>query len=140
MPKATAGAIIYRKNNGSPEIFLTKRNINPFKDYWCLPGGHIDQFETAEKAVIREVKEETNLDFDPHFLFYLDEIFPEMDLHNVVMMFHGKATGIPEADPGEVSDSGWFLLDEALKMDLAFEHQKALKIWTRSSGTALRDL
>lgn len=30
-------------------------------NHWALPGGHIDFFETAKKAVIRELKEETNL-------------------------------------------------------------------------------
>ena len=137
MPKATAGAIIYRKNNASLEIFLTRRNINPFKDHWCLPGGHIDQFETAEKAIIREVKEETNLDYVPHFLCYLDEIFPAMELHNIVMMFHGEATGSPKADPGEVSDIGWFQMEEALKMDLAFDHHKALKIFKKEIAPLL---
>jgi len=131
MPKATAGAIIYRKNGISFEIFMTERNINPFKGYWCFPGGHIDQFETAEKAIIREVKEETNLDYSPRFLCYQDEIFPEMELHNIVMMFHGEATGSPKADPGEVSNIGWFQLEEALNMDLAFEHHKALKIFKK---------
>lgn len=131
MPKATVGAIIYRKNRLSPEILLTKRNINPFKDYWCLPGGHIEEFEPAEKSVIREVKEETGLDFSPDFLCYLDEIFPEMTLHNVVMMFYGKATSSPKADPHEVSDIGWFPLEEAMKMDLAFRHNAALDIFKK---------
>jgi 8-oxo-dGTP diphosphatase len=130
MPKATAGAIIYRKNNAVPEILLTRRNINPFKNYWCLPGGHIDQFEPAKKAVIREVKEETNLDYSPHFLCCLDEIFPEMELHNVVLMYYGKATGNSKAQPGEVSDIKWFKFKEALKMDLAFRHNEALKIFS----------
>lgn len=144
MPKATAGAIIYRNSSASLEIFLTKRNINPFKDFWCLPGGHIEEFEPAEKAIIREVKEETNLDYSPLFLCYLDEIFPDMELHNVVVMFYGKASGVPKADPGEVSDSGWFRLDKALKMDLAFQHHKALKIFQQKlnhlQSGALRDL
>ncbi len=130
MPKATAGAIIYRKNGVSFDIFMTKRNIQPFKDYWCLPGGHIEDFEPAFSAIVREVKEETNLDYSPRFLCYLDEIFPEMDLHNVVMMFYGEASGIPKADPGEVSDAGWFGLEEAMKMDLAFQHNEALKIFS----------
>lgn len=133
MPKATAGAIIYRKRNDSFEILMTKRNINPFKDYWCLPGGHIDQYEPSEKAIIREVKEETGLDYSPHFLCYLDEIFPDMELHNVVMMFYGKATSTPKADPVEVSDIGWFPLEEALKMDLAFKHNDALKVFSEKS-------
>jgi 8-oxo-dGTP diphosphatase len=129
IPKATAGAIIYRNVNASYEILLTKRDVNPFKDYWCLPGGHIDQYEPAEDAIIREVKEETDLDFSPLFLCYLDEIFPEMKLHNVVMMFYGQAAGIPKANPGEVSGIGWFSLEEAMKMDLAFCHNQALEIF-----------
>lgn len=129
MPKATAGAIIYRRVNASYEILLTKRDVNPFNGYWCLPGGHIDQYEPAEDAVIREVKEETDLVFSPLFLCYLDEIFAEMKLHNVVMMFYGQAAGIPKANPGEVSDIGWLSLEEAMKMDLAFCHNAALKIF-----------
>jgi len=42
MPKATVGAIIHPSENERSTILLTKRNVNPFKDHWCLPGGHID--------------------------------------------------------------------------------------------------
>ena len=127
MPKTTVGAIIFRENNSSVELLLTKRNIPPFKNYWCLPGGHVEQYEDAETAIIREVKEETNLDFSPHFLCYLDEIFPEMDLHNVVLIFYGTATNTPKAEPEEVSDIGWFGIEEAMHMELAFTHGAALK-------------
>ena len=133
MPKATVGAIIYKKENDSLQILLTKRNVNPFKYYWCFPGGHIEEFEDTVQAIIREVKEETNLDFDPDYLCYLDEIFPEMNLHNIVQMFYGEAANTPKADPGEVSDIGWFSLEEALKMDLAFRHNEALKIFKRQN-------
>jgi 8-oxo-dGTP diphosphatase len=136
MPKATAGAIIYREDSALIEILLTRRNIQPFKDYWCLPGGHIEQFEKAETAVIREVKEETNLDFSPQFLCYLDEIFLEMEIHNVVMIFFGTATNTPKADPGEVSDLRWFQLEETLKMDLAFSHNAALRIFKKQIGSS----
>lgn len=134
MPNATAGAIIYRKVNDNFEILLTRRNIEPFKDYWCLPGGHIDEYEKAENAIIREVKEETNLDFKPHFLCYLDEIYIDNKVHNVVIIYYGTASNIIKADPGEVSDIKWFNIQEALNMTLAFEHNKALQIFKNQTN------
>lgn len=55
MKEAVIGIII------TPEkkIVLTKRADTPI---WVLPGGGIDDGETPEIAVIREVKEETGLD------------------------------------------------------------------------------
>lgn len=52
-----ASAIITRGN----QILLMHRK-KAGKEYWVLPGGGVEQGETAEAAVAREVKEETNLD------------------------------------------------------------------------------
>lgn len=131
-PKTTAGSIIYR-NNGK-EILLTKRNVEPFKGYWCIPGGHIELYEKARDAAIREVKEETNLDIDPEFLCYLDEIFPEKEIHNVVMIFSGTASGEIKKNDDEVKEIKWFDIDEAIKMDLAFNHNEALDFFKVKKG------
>jgi 8-oxo-dGTP diphosphatase len=125
-PKATAGAIIHHPEEGKNIILLTKRNIQPFKDFWCLPGGHIEMNETARHAAIREVEEETGLQFEPEYLFYFDEIFPEMNLHNVVQMFYGPGYGQPIADPGEVNEIKWISIDNALDQNLAFTHGEVL--------------
>jgi ADP-ribose pyrophosphatase YjhB (NUDIX family) len=44
------------------KIFLVKRDTVPFRGYWALPRGRVDPGETVERAVEREVKEETGLD------------------------------------------------------------------------------
>jgi len=42
-------------------IILIKRKFAPFKDKYALPGGFIKYNEDPEQAIIREVREETNL-------------------------------------------------------------------------------
>lgn len=125
--RATACAVIEKDN----KILLVKRNHEPFNQYWTLPGGHIDFGETAEQAVIREVKEESGLTFTPNFLHYRDEIYPEMNWHGEVLIFHGSAEGKEKIDGKEIIDIKWFDLEEAIKMKLAFEHEKTLEIYQK---------
>lgn len=47
--------------NNKDEILLMKRKIEPFKNLWGIPGGHVEYGERVEQAVLREVKEETGL-------------------------------------------------------------------------------
>lgn len=56
-PKITVDGIILKDE----KILLIKRKNEPYKDNWALPGGFVEYGETVEKAVIREVLEETGL-------------------------------------------------------------------------------
>jgi thiamine-phosphate diphosphorylase len=55
---STASVVI----NENQEILLVKRNIEPKKGEWCLPGGFIELYEKSEECCLRELKEETNLE------------------------------------------------------------------------------
>lgn len=46
-------------------ILITKRNIEPKKGQWALPGGYLDMGETWQKGCAREVFEEVGLETDP---------------------------------------------------------------------------
>jgi 8-oxo-dGTP diphosphatase len=132
MPKSTVAAIIHPAGDRRT-ILLTRRNVNPFNGLWCLPGGHIEDFEPAETAVRREVKEETGLDFAPDtFVGWFEEIFPEHRFHAVALAFAGAGSGATEQQPDEVSEMAWFALDEALSMPLAFTHNLVLQHYARS--------
>ena len=121
-PKVTCGAII-RKGD---KILLTKRNVRPYKGYWCLPGGHIELWEKAEKAIQREVKEEIGLNFKPKFFRYYDEFLYKIKWHALVLFFTGKANGKIKTNK-EVKEFKWFKEKEIKKLKLAFFHKKVLK-------------
>ena len=128
MTKATVAAILSPSARERRTVLLTKRTIAPFKGCWCLPGGHIDPLETAEKAVVREVAEETGLTMHaPEFIGYSDEIFPEHNFHAEALIFCGTATGEFAAQAEEVADIGWFSLIHAQLLQLAFRHNDILQ-------------
>ena len=47
-------AIIINNN----KILLTQRGYGEYKDKWEFPGGKIEENETKEETIIREIKEE----------------------------------------------------------------------------------
>ncbi|MFH0884956.1 MAG: NUDIX hydrolase [Candidatus Micrarchaeota archaeon] len=46
------------------KILLIRRGAEPFKGQWAVPGGRIEDGETAEECARREMKEETGLDVE----------------------------------------------------------------------------
>ena len=99
-----------------------------------MPGGHIDPFERASDAVAREVMEETGLVFEGRFLGYQDEIIHERQIHAVVLIFVGTATGDLKAAQGEIREVRWFSLDEARNLSLAFMHNAILDAYAAAMG------
>ena len=58
----TAAAGIALIFNPDRQLLVTRRKNEPARDTLDLPGGFIEPDETAEQGLIREVKEELNLD------------------------------------------------------------------------------
>ena len=57
-PKPTVALICPKRD----EILLVKRAEEPGKGLWGLPGGFIELEESPERAAVRELKEETQLE------------------------------------------------------------------------------
>lgn len=62
--------------NEDGELLVSTRAHEPAKGTLDLPGGFVDMYETGEEAIIREVKEETNLDIiGVHYLYSIPNIY-----------------------------------------------------------------
>ena len=57
-PYVGVGVVVFRND----EVLLAKRNKEPRKDGWSIPGGAQELGETVEDAAYREISEETGLE------------------------------------------------------------------------------
>ena len=63
-------AIIFENDKGEFLLYLRDNKPGiPFPGYWDLIGGHVEEGETPEQALVREVKEELDIDLK-EYTFY----------------------------------------------------------------------
>lgn len=86
---------------------------------WENAGGEIDEGETPEVAIVREIKEELGVDFTIEKRIYEDDFKSGEDIWHVII-FGGSITGTPQVmDPEETMEIRWFSLAELKSVDLA---------------------
>ena len=116
-PEPTVGALIFNKEG---EIFLM--TSPKWKGKYVVPGGHIELGETMEQALIREIKEETNLDiFDIKFITMQEFIFDEQfhkKRHFIFLDYACRTDGTEVILNKEGSNYIWTSIDEALKLPI----------------------
>lgn len=119
------GAFILNDNN---ELLLQKRAVPAEKGCWSIPGGRLEMFETLNQAVVRETKEETDLDIEVvNLMGICDHIIKAENAHWVATNYLCKIKS-GEAkimEPDKASDMKWFSLD-SLPENLTITTKKAL--------------
>ena len=86
---ATVG-IIY---NEKGQLLVATRAQEPAKGTYDLPGGFVDMYETAEECMVREIKEETNLEvISTDYLFSTPNIYvySDFEVHTLDMVYKCK--------------------------------------------------
>lgn len=123
---AGAGAVILNENK---QILLLLRGKSPEAGYWTIPGGAIEMFETVEKAVEREVFEETGLIVQiDDLLGVTNHIIPNERLHWIAPCFSVKVLrGVAyNREPTKHKDMQWFNLNN-IPNNITITTKKALE-------------
>ena len=117
---AASGIILKDK-----KILLVKRSnyTKIYPEYWACPGGRAEVGETPEQNVIREIKEEVNLNFKP------TEILTTATWQNrFLYRFLGTWRGTIKIQEEELTDFGWFTYEEAKQLALAFDYGEVIEL------------
>jgi 8-oxo-dGTP diphosphatase len=128
-PAVTVDCLIYSGKGQLKEVLLIKRNNEPFKGMWALPGGFLGMDETLEQAAIRELREETGIGVNHLEQFHtFDRIDRDPRHRTISTVFIGKIdqdrpTVMAGSDAGE---AGWFNLTHLPR--LAFDHEDIIQL------------
>ena len=113
--RVVAAVIKAVNKNGEDIIFATQRGDGEFKDGWEFPGGKIEEGETPQEALKREIMEELDtqitvgelidtIEYDyPTFHLSMDCFWCEVVKGNLVLK--------------EAEDAKWLKKDELAKVD-----------------------
>lgn len=115
--------------NSEGRIFAQKRSMSrkKFPGCWDLPGGGVDEGETIEQAVQRELKEELNFDLDliESIARIFDYTLPqemrsdwENPRHRIVqVVVTVKDYSSPILEEGKADELGWFGHDNLQRLE-----------------------
>jgi 8-oxo-dGTP diphosphatase len=106
-------------------IVAVKRGVNPFKDQWCLPCGHINRKENPKAAGRRETLEECSLQV--RLISQINSCTPQvegLDLNDLVLIYMAHAIGGELRHGSDARDARIFSVDELPKLCFS-SHQLA---------------
>lgn len=116
LPKIIASALVEKDG----KFLLVKETLEDNKDYWIVPGGHVEFGEKIKDTVKREIKEETNLDIEiVKFMDFKEAIFAKHGYHTVIFFFLAKPlTDEIVLSEEKVLDAKFFTKEELKDLNL----------------------
>lgn len=131
----TTDAVLHQ----SGYILLIRRGEFPFKKYWALPGGYLEQGITIKQNMVKELREETCVKLPEKILeksIVRTEIFdnPSRDprgrtiTHGFFIDLGYPVEKLPKVKGGDdAAEAKWFHLSEIKSDMMAFDHYHIIK-------------
>jgi len=118
MKHIVVGIINRRRPNGEDEYLLvkSKKDFGEFTGYWYPPGGHLEEGEGEKNTIIREIKEELNLQIEP--IRKLAETPGDVKDQNTHWWVCNLLSDKMEIDNTEIAEVGWFTREDMKTMQL----------------------
>jgi 8-oxo-dGTP diphosphatase len=119
-----ASSILFENSDGKILLFLRDNKPTiPYPNKWDMLGGGVEENETFEEAITREMKEEIELDLKDFEIFRIYNR-PE----NIETVFYKKLDlDIDKVNLHEGQIIQYFSIDKLLSMDLAFHSNQVIK-------------
>lgn len=127
-PSVTVDVVIFTIKDQDLQVLLVKRNIEPFKNKWALPGGFVRIDESLEAAAKRELEEETgvkNIYLEQLYTFGEPKRDPRGRVITVSYLALINSREIELKASTDVSDAQWVSVSNTPA--LAFDHKRILE-------------
>jgi ADP-ribose pyrophosphatase YjhB (NUDIX family) len=115
-------------------VLLVKRNVDPARGTWCLPGGFMEIGETPQTTAIRECKEESGYDVD---IIRLIDVFYYENYRGsgVLIIYQAKISGGTPQPNDDAEEVGLFGPDD-LPENISFQSNlEVLAAWCEGKIT-----
>jgi len=129
-PNLTVDAVVFSYIDEKLQVLLIKRNFDPFKDKYALPGAFIKDNESAENAAFRMLEEETGLKIN-----YIEQLRtysePYRDPRQRIVsiayfaLINSKEQKLKTTK--HATEVEWVEIKDAYLRHLAFDHKNILK-------------
>ncbi len=123
----TVDCVVLQTDGTDFQLLLIQRKNEPYKDYWALPGGFVDENEDLEVAAARELYEETTVKAtDLLQIGAFGKPFRDPRSHVVSVAYYTLLKEKVQAKANDdAKEVGWFSIKE-LPL-LAFDHQEIIE-------------
>lgn len=105
-PASTASGLVV---DGAGAVLLARRAGEPKQGLWDLPGGFIDEGETGEEALRRELREEAGVDVEPGaFVGALPDRYGDEGPWTINLYWEARIVSGEPAPADDVVELAWF--------------------------------
>lgn len=128
-PAVTVDCVVFGFDEGDLKVLLVRRDVDPFRGKWALPGGFVREEESLDEAARRELREETGIE-----KLYLEQLYTFGDIGRdprgrVITVAYYALVKLAAYDVNAATDASsaaWFPVADVSR--LAFDHEKILEV------------